>query len=637
VGKMSTLDFDEVLKHLGEMGPYQRTLYLMLCIPACLPAAFLAFNQVFLSAEPSHWCRQPGLDQVGAELNWTQRMHLGSPYIKGEEEYSKCEMYKVENWTQVLKDNGDKWPEEPDPAWNVTKCLHGWNYDRSEYANTLVTELDLVCDYAQWPHISTSLFYVGSLLGNIIFGNIADRFGRRTAFFLLLFMATSLGVAIAFAPNYTVFTILRSINGLTFPALFQIPFILCQEVMGPAYRTAAGMMLCMFFAVALMILAGLSYLFNSWFSLACITSFPFIALFSYWFFVPESPRWLLSTGRIDEAEVVVQKIAKWNGKDIPANFIHQMAQKAAQENREAGSRSPEKSFSLDANQKRKQCANANQSQMGCDDEEKRGLTSDGQLEVEEPEKEKTIAVSIYTMVKWGTAYPTSRRNFLLITFNWVANALVYNGLSYYSANLNVSSHLGFFISSAVEVPSYFLGWWVMDKWGRRWILFETMMIGGLSCISCIFVPAGASAWWTVGLAMIGKFQIACSFAVIYVYAGELMPTVVRSQAMGISSFVAGLGLLAFPYINSLGAINKIIPLLIMGTFSCLGGITALFLPETLFKHLPNTLEEGETFGTNFNIFSCPSNSRSCEELGPEVVGVEKISLRQADPARLNQL
>ena len=41
-----------------------------------------------------------------------------------------------------------------------------------------MTELDLVCDYAQWPHISTSLFYVGSLLGNIIFGNIADRFRK---------------------------------------------------------------------------------------------------------------------------------------------------------------------------------------------------------------------------------------------------------------------------------------------------------------------------------------------------------------------------------------------------------------------------------------------------------------------------
>ena len=51
--------------------------------------------------------------------------------------------------------------------------------------------------------------------------------------------------------------------------------------------------------------------------------------------------------------------------------------------------------------------------------------------------------------------------------------------------------------------------------------------------------------------MIGKFQIAASFAVIYVYAGELMPTVVRSEAMGISSFIAGIGLLIFPQINAL--------------------------------------------------------------------------------------
>ena len=59
---------------------------------------------------------------------------------------------------------------------HVSMFSHCTYIVRSEYANTLVTELDLVCDYAQWPHISTSLFYVGSLLGNIIFGNIADRF-----------------------------------------------------------------------------------------------------------------------------------------------------------------------------------------------------------------------------------------------------------------------------------------------------------------------------------------------------------------------------------------------------------------------------------------------------------------------------
>lgn len=121
----------------------------------------------------------------------------------------------------------------------------------------------------------------------------------------------------------------------------------------------------------------------------------------------------------------------------------------------------------------------------------------------------------------------------------------------------------------------------------------------LSCFS------DASPWITVILAMFGKFQIAGSFAVIYVYAGELMPTVVRSEAMGISSFFAGTGLLIFPYINDLGKYTHVLPLVIMGTLSVMGGVSALFLPETLWTHLPNTLEEGEVFGSEFKMCSCP--------------------------------
>jgi len=92
--------------------------------------------------------------------------------------------------------------------------------------------------------------------------------------------------------------------------------------MGPAYRTFAGMMICLFFAVALMILAGLAYIFNSWFSLALVTSVPFVVLFSYWWFVPESPRWLLSYNRVNEAEVICQQIAKWNKREISPTFVH---------------------------------------------------------------------------------------------------------------------------------------------------------------------------------------------------------------------------------------------------------------------------------------------------------------------------
>ena len=50
-------------------------------------------------------------------------------------------------------------------------------------------------------------------------------------------------------------------------------------MMGPGYHTFVGMMICLFFAVALMILAGLAYIFNSWFDLALVTSLPFVLLF----------------------------------------------------------------------------------------------------------------------------------------------------------------------------------------------------------------------------------------------------------------------------------------------------------------------------------------------------------------------
>jgi len=582
---MSTLDFDEVLPHIGEIGTYQITLYLLLCIPACLPAAFLAFSQVFLSAEPAHWCAQPELDELDPPLNISQRLRLVSPGngdVGTNHGYDPCLMYNVTSWSQLYQENGESWPLQPNKDWDLVPCAHGWIFDKSEYENTLVTELELVCDKAWMVSTSTSLFYVGSLVGNVLFGHIADKYGRRFSFFTLLIMEVTLSIVVAFSPNYLVYTVVRTINGLTFPALFQIPFILCLEILGPAYRTMAGMMLCLVFAVALMILAGLAYIFNSWFSLALVISVPFLSLVVYWWIVPESPRWLLSTGRIDEAEVVVQKIARINKKDIPANFIHQLAARASKP------------------ASRRQ-SSATQETKLLDGEDNSSLNISPTVTKDER--------SICDMMR---GYPTARRNFLLINAIWMANSLVYNGLSYYSANLDVSAHLGFFISSAVEIPSYFLGWYAMDKWGRRWVLFETMMIGGLSCISCIFVPPDADPWWTVGLAMIGKFQIACSFAVIYIYAGELMPTVVRSQAMGISSFVAGIGLLIFPYINSLGVISRILPLVIMGGFSCLGGVGALFLPETLWTHLPNTLEEGEAFGSDFNIFSCPSRESAAE-------------------------
>jgi hypothetical protein len=42
-------------------------------------------------------------------------------------------------------------------------------------------------------------------------------------------------------------------------------------------------------------------------------------------------------------------------------------------------------------------------------------------------------------------HPNIRKKFLILAFDWVANAVVYNGLSYNATNLGVSDYLAFFI------------------------------------------------------------------------------------------------------------------------------------------------------------------------------------------------
>ena len=89
-------------------------------------------------------------------------------------------------------------------------------------------------------------------------------------------------------------------------------------------------------------------------------------------------------------------------------------------------------------------------------------------------------------------FPNIRKKFLIITFSWTANAIVYNGLSYKATDLGVNDYLAFFISAMVEVPSYFVAMYTMERWGRRFSLCATMLLGGLACVSCILVPKGQS-------------------------------------------------------------------------------------------------------------------------------------------------
>uniref|UniRef100_A0A1I7THC7 MFS domain-containing protein n=1 Tax=Caenorhabditis tropicalis TaxID=1561998 RepID=A0A1I7THC7_9PELO len=197
---------------------------------------------------------------------------------------------------------------------DLVPCQNGWDYDNSTYLDSLVTEFNLVCDEQSWVEISTTSFYVGSFIGNCLFGYIADKFGRRRSFFVILIVLVVCGTANSFAKDIESFIILRFFTGLAFPALFQIPFIICMEFMGNSGRIFSGLMISLFFGAAMALLGVVAMFIRRWRQLTFFCNAPFATLFCYYFFLPESPRWSVSVGKWSEAKDQLKKIAKMNGK-----------------------------------------------------------------------------------------------------------------------------------------------------------------------------------------------------------------------------------------------------------------------------------------------------------------------------------
>ena len=70
--------------------------------------------------------------------------------------------------------------------------------------------------------------------------------------------------------------------------------------------------------------------------------------------------------------------------------------------------------------------------------------------------------------------------------------------------------------------------------------------------------------------------------------------------MGLSSMAARISGILSPLILLLADYWEPLPLIIFGVSSILAGVFCLALPETLGHELPQTLEEGETFGSKYN-------------------------------------
>ncbi|XP_063233832.1 organic cation transporter protein-like isoform X2 [Bacillus rossius redtenbacheri] len=422
-------------------------------------------------------------------------------------------------------------------AANRTRACTSWEYDHSSVGSTIISEWDLVCDRQALPSVAEMMFLTGVALGGLISGMISDRFGRKTTLMGSLVLQISIAVSMTFCPWLELYMALRFCLGFISVGIVMSGFVLCMELVGGKWRTISGVSYLFPVPLSYIAIACIAYFIRDWKHLQLAITLPSVLLFALWWVLPESPRWLLEMGRKDEVMAILQEAARVNQRPLPANT--------------------DKIFQ----------------QM---------------MEAKRPGEEKAGVLDLFRT-------PHMRKISLVLYVIWFAVYLVYYGLVLNLANIGGDVYVNTVISGAVEIPSIAISILILLKMGRRWPLCLTLVGGGVACLLTLAVPAGRQdlEWLTITFAMVGKFAVACSNAIMPVFTAELFPTVVRNLGVGSSNLPAGVALMTVPYLWNLSSISARVPMSVLGVLGVVGGLSTLLLPETANKPMPGTLQEGE--------------------------------------------
>ncbi|CAH1271927.1 SLC22A3 [Branchiostoma lanceolatum] len=532
------LPFDEILtKYLGEFGRYQGWVLFLMCF-AEIPVGFHQVASVFLAAVPAYHCAVPGLvtsrdcrpipQALDMSIPWTQEKNESRQYLQ-------CSRYNLTEQDYNMS-SAAFWqnhsPESLSAGGNIS-CDRGWEYDCTTFTTTIVTEWDIVCSAGWLKRLTTALYMVGVMVGAVVFGDLADRWGRRPSYLLSLLTQCVFGVAAAFAPNLVLFVIFRFFVGAATSGVIIVSCVMVAEFVGPSERVKVGVFRPLFFAVGEIMFAGIAYGIRDWRMLQLAISLPNLLFIPYFWVCPESPRWLMSRDQ-EKAKEVTLSMARMNKVNVPDEAF---------------------------------------------------LSEDPESIKEESSRKYSIMDLLRT--------PNMRMRSLKCFYVWFTCSLVFYGFSLNITDLSGSIYLNFLISSIMEIPAYLSLLYLQERFGRKIPVFTYLFLTGLGLIIVTVLPTGNSR---VAVAMLSKLCITGGFQGIMIYSIELFPTVVRNTGMGSSSMAARLGATISPFLWLLADVWRPAPYLLFSIMTILAGLLCMLLPETKGLRLPQTLGDGEEFG-----------------------------------------
>lgn len=338
----------------------------------------------------------------------------------------------------------------------------------------------------------------GTTLGSLLWGALADRIGRRAAILLasVLFMGTSI---CGFMPSYSWNLFMCFVMGIAAGGMLPIVYALMAESI-PARRRGwlivlhGGLGAAGGYLVAAGMAAWLEPQFTwrmLWF--AGLPSGLLLLVLNYW--IPESPRYLLEHGRVDDAEAVMRRygIELTRAPDSPV-----------------GASAPALAT-----------APAARSRAGV------------QSLFETPYLVHTITVLAYGL-SWGLV------NWGFLTF--LPTILRDRGLSAVAANRLL------FLSALIAVPGTVLVAYLYGLWSskRSMILFALVTCASLGAFAIVDPGGSRNAAMLLPLVVLLLLGSGGIIAMLSPYTAEVYPTRLRGTGSGIAAGSSKLGGIVAP-------------------------------------------------------------------------------------------
>ncbi|XP_041517596.1 solute carrier family 22 member 19-like [Microtus oregoni] len=529
--------FQDLLNRVGNMGRFQilQIAFLLICNASLTPQTVL---ENFTAAIPGHRCWVHVLDNDTASdtdsgiLSQDDLLRISIP-LDSNFRPDKCRRFVQPQWHFLHLNGTFSNMTEPD----TEPCEDGWVYERSTFLSTTVTEWDLVCGSQVLVSMSKFIFLIGNLIGPFLGGHLSDRFGRRLILICALLLMAISGTCAAMAPTFFIYCLLRFLTGLCIIPIHTNSVLLMLEWTSHKFKALVTTLSMCAQCFGLILMSGLAFIFRNWHHLQLVVSVPIFFLLIPTRWLPESARWLIVTNKPQKGLQELRKAACMNGmKNSEDTLTMEVVRTTMRE------------------------------------------------ELEAAQIEPALCDLFRT--------PNLRKRIFLLCLLRFTTAIPAFGFIIHLQHLKSSVFLMQCLTAASAIPASFAAMFLLNRIGRRISQFFFSFLLGIFILATVSAPEEMQILCGVLITLTG----ANIYAVISsnnLHANELIPTVIRARALGVTGIATNVGAALTPLFMILAVYSASLPWIIYGVFSFLGCFIPLLLPETKNQPLPDSIQDVE--------------------------------------------